>query len=208
VSRLGSCRRLRRRLLLRGSDDLNVGVLVRLLVAAVALIALALPDGARAQSAVVRARMAPDFAVTTIDGRHVSLDQFQGKVVLLDFWATWCGPCIQALPHMKQIAQDFADEPLVILSVSLDSDANDGKWRTFVARNQMTWLQARDGGFTGPVARLFGVTAIPHTFTIDANGDLRDEQIGDAAIETKLRKLCAEARRMREGSRSEIALGR
>ncbi|QNI33114.1 TlpA family protein disulfide reductase [Alloacidobacterium dinghuense] len=173
---------------------------MRLLVPLLVWISFAVPGFAQ--------RLAPPFSVTTIDGRRVSLDDLAGKVVLLDFWATWCGPCIEALPHMKRIAQEFADEPLVILSVSLDSDANDQKWRTFVARNQMTWLQARDGGFNGPTARLFGVTAIPHTFTIDAEGVLQDEQIGDAAIESKLRKLCDRARRMREGSRSEIALAR
>ena len=157
---------------------------------------------------LVRARMAPTFAITTIDGRHISLDDLAGKVVLLDFWATWCGPCREALPHMKRIAQKFANEPLVMLSVSLDSDANDQKWRAFVAQNQMTWLQTRDGGFESPLSRLFGVNAIPHTFTIDADGVLQDEHIGDGAIEGKLKKLCDEARRLREAPTQAIAMGK
>lgn len=147
---------------------------------------------------LVRARMAPAFAATTMDGKHVSMDDLSGKVVLIDFWATWCGPCREALPHMKKIAQKFAGEPLVIVSVSLDNDANDEKWRTFVAQNQMTSLQVRDGGWTGPLATKFGVNAIPHTFTIDADGVMRDEHIGDATIEVKLKKLCEEARRLQE----------
>jgi thiol-disulfide isomerase/thioredoxin len=145
---------------------------------------------------LARARMAPPFAMTTIDGRRVSLDDLTGKVVLIDFWATWCGPCREALPHMRQIAQKFADEPLVVVSVSLDSD--DQKWRTFVSQNGMTWLQVRDGGFTGPISKLFGVNAIPHTFTIDADGVLQDEQIGDGSIEGKLKKLCAQARQQQK----------
>lgn len=71
---------------------------------------------------LARVRMAPAFAVTTMDGRRVSLDDLQGKVVLIDFCATWCGPCREALPHIRQIAQKFQGQPLVVLSVSLDND--------------------------------------------------------------------------------------
>jgi hypothetical protein len=88
---------------------------------------------------------------------------------------------------MREIAKKFEGQPLVILSVSLDADET--KWKDFVAKNGMTWLNYRDGGFTGPISRLFGVTAIPHTFTIDANGILQDEHIGDASLEGKPKKL-------------------
>ena len=144
------------------------------------------------QPELARARMAPPFEVTTTDGQRFSLDNLQGKVVLLDFWATWCEPCRAALPHVKEIAKKFQDQPLVILSVSLDKDEE--AWKKFVAQNGMNWPQYRDGGFTGPIAKLFGVEAIPHTFTIDADGVLQDEHIGDASIESKLKKLVARAR--------------
>ncbi|HUA00922.1 MAG TPA: redoxin domain-containing protein [Candidatus Aquilonibacter sp.] len=140
---------------------------------------------------LARQRMAPAFAVTTMDGKRVSLDDLRGKVVLLDFWATWCPPCRAALPDMKKIAQKFQGQPLAILSVSLDSDPK--QWQDFITKNEMTWLNYRDGGFNGPISKLFGVEAIPHTFTIDAEGVLRDEQIGDASIEGRLKKLVAQA---------------
>jgi thiol-disulfide isomerase/thioredoxin len=163
---------------------------------------LARPDDPNRQRAMryignpdlARARMAPAFAVTTMDGKRITMDDLQGKVVLLDFWATWCGPCREALPHMLKIAKKFEGQPLVILSVSLDTD--DTKWRGFVAQNNMTWLHYRDGYFTGPVARLFGVNSIPHTFSIDADGVLQDEHVGDASIEGKLNKLLAHAREL------------
>ncbi|HTA23722.1 MAG TPA: redoxin domain-containing protein [Terriglobales bacterium] len=145
------------------------------------------------QPELARARMAPPFEVTTIDGNHLSLDSLQGKVVLLDFWATWCMPCQKALPHMKEIAKKFQDQPLVILSVSLDKD--EGQWKDFIAKNKMTWPQYRDGGFAGPVAKLFGVEAIPNTFTIDTDGVLQEEHIGDASID-KLKKLLVRAREL------------
>jgi peroxiredoxin len=140
---------------------------------------------------LARAKMAPAFSVTTLDGQHISMDDLQGKVVLLDFWATWCGPCREALPHLRDVAKKFQGQPLVVLSVSLDSDED--KWKDFIAKNGMTWPQYRDGGFTSPIAKLFGVTAIPHTFTIDADGVLQEEHIGDASIEGKLKKLLAQA---------------
>lgn len=143
---------------------------------------------------LARARMAPPFAVTTVDGKRISMDDLQGKVVLLDFWATWCGPCRQALPHIREVARKFQGQPLVILSVSLDSDEQ--KWKEFIAQNDMTWPQYRDGGFAGSIAKMFGVEAIPHTFTIDADGVLQDEHIGDASIEGKLKKLLARAREL------------
>jgi thiol-disulfide isomerase/thioredoxin len=143
---------------------------------------------------LARARMAPAFAVTTLSGERVALDDLKGKVVLLDFWATWCEPCREALPHMREIAKKFQGQPLVIVSVSLDEDEQ--KWKDYVQKNEMTWLNYRDGGFTGPVSKLFGVEAIPHTFTIDTDGILQDEHIGDASVEGKLKKLIARAREL------------
>jgi len=149
---------------------------------------------------LARARMAPAFAVTTVDGQRVSLDDLQGKVVLIDFWATWCEPCREALPHMKEIAKKFQGQPLVILSVSLDANAQ--QWRDFITKNDMTWLQYRDGGFSGPISKMFNVEAIPHTFTIDADGVLQDEHIGDASVEGRLKKLIASARELQSSETS------
>jgi thiol-disulfide isomerase/thioredoxin len=151
---------------------------------------------------LVRARLAPNFAVTTTDGQRLSLEDLEGKVVLIDFWATWCGPCREALPHIREIAQKFQGQPLVVLSVSLDKD--ESKWKDFVAKNGMTWMQYRDGD--GDIARLFAVHAIPHTFTIDSDGVLQDEHIGDGSIEGKLKKLCARARQLEEIQRTTAKL--
>lgn len=141
---------------------------------------------------LARAMMAPAFSVTTIDGQKISMDDLQGKVVLLDFWATWCGPCREALPHIRSVAKKFQGQPLVILSVSLDTD--EAKWKEFIAKNEMTWPQYRDGSFGGPIAKLFGVNAIPHTFTIDSYGVMQEEHVGDASIEGKLKKLLSQVR--------------
>jgi thiol-disulfide isomerase/thioredoxin len=152
------------------------------------------------EPSLARARMAPAFEVMTAGGQRVSLDDFKGKVVLLDFWATWCGPCREALPHMREIAKKFQGQPLTVLSVSLDSDEQ--TWKDFIAKNGMSWPQYYDGGFTGPISKMFGVQAIPHTFTIDADGALQDEHIGDASIEGKLKKLVGRARELQAAEKT------
>ena len=80
----------------------------------------------------------------------------------------------------------------MVLSLSLDDEEQ--RWKDFVAKNEMTWLQYRDGGFKSPFATSFGVQAIPQTFTIDAGGILQDQHIGDAFIEGELKKLIARVR--------------
>jgi thiol-disulfide isomerase/thioredoxin len=136
-------------------------------------------------------QMAPAFTVTALDGSKFTLDEMGGRVVLIDFWATWCGPCNEELPHMKKIAKEFAGQPLVIISVSWDSDET--KWKDFIAKNEMTWVQYRDANHA--LTNSLGINAIPHYFTIDSDGVLTSEMLGEGSdVEGKLKKLVAKAR--------------
>jgi len=136
-------------------------------------------------------KMAPAFVVTALDGSKFNLDAMGGRVVLIDFWATWCGPCNAELPHIKKIAKEFAGQPLVIISVSWDSD--DTKWKDFINKNEMTWMQYRDADHS--LSNRFGIHSIPHYFTIDADGVLTAEMLGEGSdVEGKLKKLVAKAR--------------
>jgi thiol-disulfide isomerase/thioredoxin len=135
--------------------------------------------------------MAPPFTVTALDGSKFSLDAMGGRVVLIDFWATWCGPCNEELPHMKKIAKEFAGQPLVIISVSWDSDET--KWKNFIDKNEMTWVQYRDADHR--LGNLFAINSIPHYFTIDSDGVLTAEMMGSGSnVEGKLKKLIARAK--------------
>lgn len=137
------------------------------------------------------AKRAPAFTVTALDGTKFTLDEMGGRVVLIDFWATWCEPCNAELPHMKKIAKEFAGQPLVIISVSWDTD--DAKWRQFVTKNEMTWVQYRDADHE--LSKRFGIDAIPHYFTIDSDGVLTSEMLGEGSdVEGKLKKLVAKAK--------------
>jgi thiol-disulfide isomerase/thioredoxin len=150
---------------------------------------------------MARSRLAPNFRVTTLDGKTITLESLAGKVVLIDFWATWCPPCRRALPHLQKIAQEFAGQPFVLLSISLDPD--EASWRGYTARNHMTWPQYRAGGFDGEIPSMFAVQGIPYTIIIDANGVLQDQYLGsedingkhlsNEEVEGRLKKLIARA---------------
>lgn len=157
-----------------------------------------------ANPALSLAKMAPAFTVTALDGSRFTLDEMGGRVVLIDFWATWCGPCNAELPHMKKIAQEFANEPLVIISVSWDSDET--KWKDFVAKNGMTWVQYRDADHA--LSNAFSINSIPHYFTIDSDGVLTSEMVGEGSnVEGKLKKLIAKAKAARESVASAASPG-
>ena len=135
-------------------------------------------------------KMAPPLAVTALDGSKFNLDAMGGRVVLIDFWATWCGPCNAELPHMQKIAKEFAGQPLVIISVSWDAD--EAKWKDFIQKHEMTWVQYRDADHK--LSEQFGINAIPHYFTIDSDGVLTAEMMGSGSdVEGKLKKLIKRA---------------
>jgi TonB family protein len=148
--------------------------------------------------------MAPPFTLTTSEGEQISLDDMGGKVVLLDFWATWCGPCKETLPVIQKMAKNFAGQPLVVVSISGDSDER--LWRTFLDKNNMTWPQFRDAN--GALRSAYGVTAIPQFFTIDADGVLQSVKIGsNADLEGDIRRLVkratdAEKKKAKESERA------
>ena len=119
--------------------------------------------------------MAPPFKLVTSNGEEMNLDDMNGKVVLLDFWATWCGPCKETLPDVARLAKDYANDPmLVVISISQDNDK--AAWQAFIQKNNMTWPQYRDAN--NALGSAYGVQSIPHFFTIDTNGVLKTEKIG------------------------------
>jgi thiol-disulfide isomerase/thioredoxin len=110
-------------------------------------------------------RSAPNFATKDMLGKQIRLSDFKGKYVLLDFWATWCGPCMKELPFIKKIRADFPPDKLAIIGISSDVDYK--YFSRIVKEKEMDWIQVFGDQ---SVSEIFGVSAIPRTFLIDKNG--------------------------------------
>ena len=135
---------------------------------------LGAPGGA-AQMALIGTE-APVFEAQTLAGDDVSLEALRGKVVVLDFWATWCGPCIVTMPQVQKVAERFAGRNVVVIGINQDRAGMEEKVREFVSSRNLTFRQVLD--FEGELGRAYRVSAIPCTVIIDAKGVIQDIDLG------------------------------
>ena len=115
---------------------------------------------------------APDFTLHDPDGQAVSLSQFKGKVVLMDFWASWCGPCIADLEPLRKIKEQVAAQPVVFLNVSLDS--NDEAWKRAIAKHQIQGVHVRSDG---AVTQVYNVSGVPRYYLVDPQGLIVEDRL-------------------------------
>lgn len=137
-----------------------------------------------------RENYAPDFAFTSLSGDEVSLDSLQGKVVLLDFWGTWCGPCVESVPELRELHKKYASDPSFVL-IGISSDRDDKVWREFTEKNKMAWAQYRDKD--GKIMRAFRINAFPTYVIIDHEGIIRHRSVGmtwsrAASLDSEIKK--------------------
>lgn len=132
-----------------------------------------------------------DLKFTALDGQEVDLAKLKGKVVLLDFWATWCEPCLQALPELKEIYGKYHAKGLEVLGISLD--AKKAELTRFLKDEEIAWPQSFDGkNPVNEIAERLGIGPIPTMWLIDAKGLVRDT-VATEDLETKVTALLAEA---------------
>jgi peroxiredoxin len=132
--------------------------------------------------------LAQEIALPSINGDTVKLSSLKGKVVLLDFWASWCGPCRSSNRELTKLYPKFKDKGFEILGVSLDADTE--AWKKAVAKDKIKWLQVNDsGGWEAPTAMNWYVSALPTSYLIDKDGKLLAMDLEGKELEKALKYL-------------------
>ena len=129
--------------------------------------------------------LAPDFTIPSDKGKKVSLADYRGKYVLLDFWASWCGPCRAEIPHLKKVWDTYHPKGLEIISIT--TDRKDADWRRALADEQMPWTQLTANGTD--LSRRYNIQGIPHIVLIDPAGKLVGINLRREKLEQKLQEV-------------------
>jgi len=135
---------------------------------------------------------APDFTQNDVNGAPVKLSSFRGKYVLLDFWASWCGPCRQENPNVVKAYNKYKDKNFTIVGVSLDRPNGKAAWLAAIQNDGLNWTQVSDLKFwSNEVAALYSITSIPANFLIDPNGKIIARDLRGDDLENKLEEVLA-----------------
>ncbi|HLW06625.1 MAG TPA: TlpA disulfide reductase family protein, partial [Marinilabiliaceae bacterium] len=138
-------------------------------------------------------KKAPGFTQNDPDGNPVSLSDFQGKYVLLDFWVSWCGPCRQENPNLVKAYAAYKDKGFEILGVSLDNKDGKEAWVKAIEKDGLTWTQVSDlNSWNNEVARSYGVRAVPQSYLIDPQGVIVAQNLRGEALEETLAEIFGE----------------
>jgi peroxiredoxin len=147
-------------------------------------------EAKKIKSGLVEGAKFPDFDEKDIAGKPLSVANYKGNVVLVDFWATWCGPCVGELPNVIKTYEKHHANGFEIIGISLDQDEK--KLKNFTSQRKMTWQQYFDGkGWENKLAGKYGVQSIPATFLLDREGKIIGKDLRGPALDEAVTKALA-----------------
>ena len=148
-------------------------------------------DRRKSREALVPGALFPDFSETDLKGKPLAISNYKGKVVLVDFWATWCMPCVLELPQVQQAYEKFHSKGFEIVGVSLDEDK--GKLEQFIEQKKMPWPEFFDGKrWENKLAVKYGVDSTPTGYLLDRNGKIIAKLASADDLETEVAKALKE----------------
>ena len=144
-------------------------------------------EGNKIQKELVVGKTFPDFDEKDMDGKPLSVANFKGKIVLVDFWATWCGPCVAELPNVLETYGKYHGKGFEVIGISLDQDKD--KLTGFIKEKQVPWAQYFDGkGWQSKLGQKYGINSIPATYLIDKEGKIIGKNLRGEALASAVQK--------------------
>jgi thiol-disulfide isomerase/thioredoxin len=137
---------------------------------------------------IKRGQQAPELSLPNLQGNLIPLSGFKGKVVLIDFWASWCVPCRKNNPHLVQLYKKYHGLGLEIYGVSIDD--HEMNWKEAVQHDQLEWIQVNDNrGWNAPSIVAYDLNAIPTSFLLDKKGVIREVDLTGHKLESEIKSL-------------------
>ncbi len=137
-------------------------------------------------------KVAPEIAGEDLDGKPLKLGDYRGKVIVVSFWATWCGPCMAMVPHERELCKRLEGRPFALLGVNSDEADDRDKARKTTREKQMTWPSWWDGEIRGPIQTAYDVTHWPTVYVLDPRGVIRYIDVRGEALDRAVDSLLAE----------------
>ncbi len=158
-----------------------------------ALIAISLAGGAYlGAESFAGTQILADFSAIDLSDQQWDEEVLKGKIVLIDFWATWCGPCLEEFPHLKEIYKKYHRQGLEIIGVSLDTSGR-LELERWLRRHRIPWPQVADfRGYEGELALRYGIKSIPASLLLNREGELTGVNLRGKPLSDRIKRLCRE----------------
>lgn len=135
-------------------------------------------------------KIAPNFTSPSIDGDMISLNDIKGKATIVEFWASWCGPCRRENPNLVKVYEKYHDKGLEIIGVSLDKPGQKARWQKAIEDDNLNWHHVGSlQYFRDPVARMYDVNSIPASFILDEDGKIVAKRLRGQALEDQIASM-------------------